>query len=99
MLIGVSIAGAITDAALTVSRKVTVQSIDATDHLLGEYGVPNGVGVKLAFGNDTGEALLFVKQVCGEVGIAPPEGMGLRDLSGAAALQNNGVCCSTRQAL
>ena len=82
--IGVTAAGTVADAALTASRSLTVQAIDATDHILGEYGVPNGVGVKLAFGNDTGEALLCVKQVCDEVGIAMPEGMGLRDLSEAA---------------
>jgi len=37
--IGVAAAGSITGVALTASEEITMQSIHATDRLLGEYGV------------------------------------------------------------
>ena len=51
----VGIAGWAVTAGLSFGQSLTTGTLDSTEALLGDLGVPEGTTVRLAFGNDAGE--------------------------------------------
>eukprot|EP00040_Diaphanoeca_grandis_P003934 m.26444 g.26444 ORF g.26444 m.26444 type:complete len:583 (+) comp15404_c0_seq1:124-1872(+) len=73
---GLKAARVATIGGLDIGKKITEASIDTTDTLLDSYGIESGSGVRLAFGDDTGTAMILVKRVSEDIGITePPAGM------------------------
>jgi len=86
--VGVTIAHASTAAGVGIGRVVTSGALQAADSVFESYGVPNGVAVRLAFGEDTGRALQFISRVAQEIGGLPPPGMSMADVARAATALN-----------
>eukprot|EP00035_Acanthoeca_spectabilis_P006425 m.124400 g.124400 ORF g.124400 m.124400 type:complete len:395 (-) comp13499_c0_seq4:2793-3977(-) len=87
--VGVDFAHTATAGGVALGRTLTAQTAEVADQLFESYGVPNGEVVRLAFGDDAGQALIFIKCIAIEIGGIPPPGMTITDTLRAATALNS----------
>jgi hypothetical protein len=77
-------ANAATAWGLSAAAAVASATLSTMEYALDAAGVSEGTSVRLAFGDDAGEALLSIQKIVGIVGMAPPDGMAWHDMAAAA---------------
>eukprot|EP00947_MAST-08B_sp_MAST-8B-sp1_P002137 g2137.t1 len=80
---GVVGAHAITGASLGAGAAATDVALGGADKLFEMSKVPSGGSLRLALGAESGDAVMFIKELAGEIG-GPPDGMSLSEMAAAA---------------